>query len=376
MLYRIWNLVIKEVIHLWRDKILLIFIILGPVSELVAVAWATSGEIEHIPMAVVDYDHSAASRGLVQALVNTRTFDDAFYPTSEEEAQKLVESGTALVLLLIPEGFTARLTDPTTGPPQVQLILDGSDPSVARTARSGAEGAIASYAQQVAQSHPGGPLADWGQVIDLRVRVWFNEELKMSNYEVPSELGFMLIAVALMISSLGIARERELGTLEQLMVTPLRNAELVIGKAVPAMIIAYLDFLLMLSLVVWVFQVPMRGSLLLLLGVAFFYLFIEIGWGLMISAFASTQWQALVSIFALMMVEMIFSGYAFPVENMPTLLRYLANFVPIKHWLIILRSILLKGAGVRVFWRELLALAGLGVVINTLTLTVLRRKLE
>ena len=179
-----------------------------------------------------------------------------------------------------------------------------------------------------------------------------------------------------MVASLGIAREREIGTLEQIMVTPLRGAELIIGKAVPAMLLAYADFLIMLMVVIKLFHVPMRGSYPLLLGIAFFYLLVEIGWGLMVSAFSRTQWQALLFVFSLMMVEMVFSGYAFPVENMPWLLRHIAHLVPVKHWLIILRSILLKGAGVNVFWRELLALAGLGVVINAVTIMVLRRKLE
>jgi ABC-2 type transport system permease protein len=215
-----------------------------------------------------------------------------------------------------------------------------------------------------------------GALIDLDMRVWFNEELKTSNYEVPSELGFMLAGVALMLASLGIARERELGTLEQLLVTPVRSAEIILGKALPVLLLAYLNFLLMLLLVVFVFKVPMRGSWALLLGIALFYLLIEMVWGLMISAVSKTQVQALLLAFTLMMVEVVFSGYAFPVENMPWLLRQIANFVPIKHWLIILRSILLKGAGVDVFWRELLSLAGLGLLINVATIGFLRRRLE
>lgn len=376
MLGRIWTLVVKELIQLWRDKLLLIFIILGPLSELVLVAWATSAPIEHIPTAIVDRDRSEASRELVQALVNTRTFDAQFYLENEAQAREMVDAGTALVAVLIPPDFSEKLAAPRSEPAQVQIILDGSDPSAARTARMSAQGAVAAYAQGAALSNLSQVNRRVGEVIDLDVRVWFNEELKASNYEVPSELGLMLVAVALMIASLGIARERELGTLEQLLVTPLRSVELIIGKAVPAMILGYLNFLLMLSMVIFLFKVPMRGSLPLLLAIAFFYLFVEIGWGLMVSALSSTQWQALLTVFSLMMAETIFSGYAFPVENMPRPLALASNLVPIKHWLIILRGILLKGAGVEVFWRELLALAGLGLVINVVTLVVLRQRLE
>ena len=186
----------------------------------------------------------------------------------------------------------------------------------------------------------------------------------------------MLVGVALMLASLGIARERELGTLEQLMVTPLRTMELILGKALPVLVLSYGSFLIMLSLVVFVFKVPMRGSWSLLLVIAFFYLLIEMIWGLMISAVSKTQVQALLLAFTLMMVEVVFSGFAFPVENMPWLLQRVANFVPIKHWLLILRGILLKGAGVDIYWRELASLAALGLAINITTIFFLRRRLE
>jgi ABC-2 type transport system permease protein len=376
MLTRTWNLTIKEVIQLWRDKLILIFIILGPVSELTLVAWATSGDIEHIPTAVVDWDRTPTSRRFVQSLENTDTFDADYYLEDEVEAQSLVDAGTALVAVLIPTGFEETLTAFDRGPAQVQIVLDGADPSAARAAQMSAEGATAAFAQEIALARLGHTIDRWGEVIDLSVRVWFNEELKTSHYEVPSELGFMLVAVALMIASLGIARERELGTLEQLMVTPLRSLELIIGKGLPALIIAYINFLLMLALVVFVFKVPMRGSWPLLLSIAFFYILVELGWGLMISAVSKTQVQALLLAFMIMMIEVVFSGYAFPVENMPWLLQRIANFVPIKHWLIILRGILLKGAGIDVFLKELLSLAALGLIINVVTIYFLRGRLE
>ena len=375
MLTRIWTLTIKELLQLWRDKLILLFVLLGPVSELALVAWATSGDIEHLPTAIVDRDRTEASRALVRALENTDTFDADYYPLDEEEARALVDSGTALVAVLIPPGFEEHLLA-LNNPAQVQIILDGAEPSAARVAEMSAQGAVAAHAQQLALERFGPAVDQWGEVISVDTRVWFNEELKTSHYEVPSELGFMLVGVALMLASLGIARERELGTLEQLMVTPLRSTELIFGKALPVLILSYLNFLVMLGLVVFVFKVPMRGSWSLLLAIAFFYLLIEMVWGLMISAVSRTQVQALLLAFMLMMVEVVFSGYAFPVENMPWLLQRIANFVPIKHWLLILRDILLKGAGVDIFWKQLLSLAALGLVINIFTIFFLRRRLE
>jgi ABC-2 type transport system permease protein len=375
MIGRTWNLAIKDALQLWRDKLILLFVMLGPMSELVLVAWATSGDIDHIPTAVMDRDRSAASRALVEALENTETFDASHYIQTEDEARALVDAGTVLVAVLIPAGFEEHLIE-LSNPAQVQLILDGSDPSAARAAQMSAEGAVAAFSQGVALQRMGPVGEAWGNVIDVDMRVWFNEELKASNYEVPSELGFMLSGVALMLASLGIARERELGTFEQLMVTPLRSSELIIGKALPVLVLGYVNFLAMLAIVVFVFKVPMRGSWSLLLVIAFFYLLIEMMWGLMISAVSKTQVQALMLAFALIMVEVVFSGYSFPVENMPPLLRSIANFVPIKHWLLILRGILLKGAGVDIFWKELLSLAALGAVIFTGTVFYLRRRLE
>jgi ABC-2 type transport system permease protein len=375
MLTRIWSLATKELIQLWRDKLILIFVMLGPVSELALVAWATSGDIDHLPTAIVDRDHTASSRALVQALENTDTFDADYYPLNEGEARDLVDSGTALVAVLIPPDFEECLLA-LDKPAQLQVILDGAEPSAARVAEMSAQGAVAAFAQQIALERFGDLVAQWGEVIRVDMRVWFNEELKTSNYEVPSELGFMLVGVALMLASLGIARERELGTLEQLMVTPLRSTELIFGKALPVLFLSYLNFIIMLALVVFVFKVPMRGSWSLLLGIALFYLLIEMVWGLMISAVSKTQVQALLLAFMLMMVEVVFSGYAFPVENMPWLLQRIANFVPIKHWLIILRDILLKGAGLDTLWRELVSLAALGLAINIITILFLRRRLE
>ena len=180
-----------------------------------------------------------------------------------------------------------------------------------------------------------------------------------------------------MLASMVIAKERELGTLEQLMVTPLRSAELVIGKSVMAVSLGFVLYLLMLAMVILVFDVPMRGSLPLLLVLSFLYMLVELGWGLMISAVAKTQMQALLITFAVIMVIIIFSGYAFPVDTMPPFMQVISNIFPLKHWLIVFRGILLKGAGVQELWPELLWILGLGIIIYTFTVIILRRnKLE
>jgi ABC-2 type transport system permease protein len=372
MLYRIWRLAVKELIQLVRDRLLGPFVLLGPLTELLLVAWSTSQGIKHLPTAVLDLDQTAASRGLITAMVNTETFDPYPVETLDQITSEIV-SGRALAAWVIPRGFEAQLLDVSGGASPVQLVLDGADAMAAQTAAQVAQGLAASYGQRVALQP-----AALGVVnpapLDMSLRVWFNEEMKESNYMIPSELGFIAAAIAAMVASMAIARERELGTLEQLMVTPLRTAELVVGKSVVAIALGYTEFLLMLGVVVWGFGVPLRGSLPLLMAIAFFYMLVELGWGLMISAIAGTQMQALLIAFAVVMVMVIFCGYAFPVETMPPLMRIVANVFPLKHWLVIFRGILLKGIGIKVFWRELLAIAGLGAVIYSGTVLLMRRK--
>jgi ABC-2 type transport system permease protein len=372
MLYRVWKLMGKELIQLVRDRLMAPFVLLGPLAELLLIAWSTSQGIEHLPTAVLDLDRSAASRGLIAAMINTETFDPYFVETLDQVTED-VHRGRALAAWVIPRGFEARLLDASGDPSPVQLIVDGSDAMAAQTATEVAQGIAASYGLQ-GDLQPALASAGIQAPLEMSLRVWFNEEMKESNYMIPSELGFIAAAIAAMVASMAIARERELGTLEQLMVMPIRTPELVVGKSVVAIALGYTEFLLMLALVVWVFDVPMRGSLPLLMVIAFVYMLVELGWGLMVSAVARTQMQALLITFAVVMVMVIFCGYAFPVETMPPLMQAIANIFPLKHWMVVFRGILLKGAGVEVFWRELLAIVGLGAAIYTGTVLLMRRR--
>jgi ABC-2 type transport system permease protein len=379
MLFRIWNLIRKEFIQLFRDRLLAPFVLLGPLSELLMIAWSTSQGIDHLPTAVLDLDLSPASRALVTAMENAETFEP-YYVSSLDDITSDITTGRAMAAWVIPAGFQADLLDANAGSVPVELIVDGADVLAAQTAVEVGEGVVASYGAKMRLETGDWRLASSLQSpvssppLEMSLRVWFNEEMKESNYMIPSELGFIAAAIAAMVASMMIARERELGTLEQIMVTPISSFELVVGKSVLAIALGYSEFLLMLGMVVWLFDVPMRGSLPLLMIMALIYMLVELGWGLMVSAVAKTQMQALLIAFAVVMVMVIFSGYAFPVETMPPFMQLIANIFPLKHWLIIFRSILLKGAGIEVFWREFLAILGLGVVIYTGTIVLLRRK--
>ena len=371
MLYRMQTLITKEFIQLFRDRLLAPLILFGPLLELLMIAYSTSQGIDHLPTAVLDMDLSNASRGLVMAMENAETFEP-YYVENLDQITYDIDRGQALAAWVIPAGFQAQLLAAGAQPPQLQLIVDGADVASAQTAAEAGQGLVASYGRNFSVQTTN--LAT-GQAVplDMSLRVWFNEELKASNFMIPSELGFIAAAIAAMLASMVIARERELGTLEQLIVTPVSPSQIVIGKSVMAVSLGYTLFLLMLGMVVLLFDVPMRGSLPLLMVLAFIYMLVELGWGLMISAVARTQMQALLTCFVVIMVMVIFSGYAFPVDTMPPFMQAIANIFPLKHWLIIFRAILLKGAGLDVFWRELLSILVLGGFIYSGTILLMRR---
>jgi len=371
-LQRIWTLIVKELIHLKRDRLLAPFVILGPLSELIAVAYVSSTGIGNLPLVIVDQSHSGAGRAFVQAVENTEIFARPVFVQDAGEAILLLEAGKTLAVVIIPPDFQRDMLTPGTAA-EVQMLVDGSEPTAAQTALGAVQGVANSYGGRLALQS-GGQAALTALPVRAHLRVWFNEELKQSNYEIPSELGFMLAGVTIMVASLGIARERERGTLEQLLVTPIRDLEFIIGKTVTGIVLGYAVFLTMLAVAIVGFAVPMRGSWPLLLGLGFFYILVEVGWGIMISAVSPTQLQALLMAFVLMMVEVVFSGFAFPVEAMSPVMQIVANVFPIKHWLLIFRSILLKGAGPWAFWPELVALAILGTLILGMTWRFVRWK--
>ena len=362
MFYRTWTLVLKELIQLFRNPFLVFLVTLGPLTEMSMVAWSTAAPIEHLPTAVVDLDRSQESRDLLYALYNTETFDFRYYLDSVDEMRPLVERGDVVGSLVIPTGYGDKLSTPQGETPALSFTLDGSDPVAAQAALAAVEGAVATQSEKILTEWMGRNRLDIS-LVQARLRVRFNEELKKSVYTVPSELGLILFAIGLMLASIGIARERELGTLEQLTVTPIRRFELIVAKAVPAVLLSYVTFILMMQVAIHAFGVPMRGSWLLLLGSASIFLFVELSIGLMISAVSRTQLQALLGAFMWVMVEFLFSGYGVPVENMPPILQKIAHIFPIYHFMIIFRGILLKGVGLETIWPQILAGLAIGAVV-------------
>lgn len=374
MFTRIWALSVKEFIHLRNDWWLPAFMLIGGTLELLLVGWATSRPVVNLPLMVLDRDRSQASRTLVVALENTGTFSLQEQVEDMDVIESGMDRGKVYAAVVIPPDYSQQMASPT-GRPTVQVLLNGSESTPATAALRAIEGVVRDAGQRITLERIGLSEKDFTG-FDPSLRVWFNEELSEKLYTTPAELALMLEFTVLLFAALSFSRERELGTLEQLLVMPLSSLEIIVGKAIPVILIGFVDFLIMLSMVHFAFKVPIRGSLTLLLILALGYLLVELGKGMVISVISRTQHQAFLLVMLIGMTDFMFTGYAAPVESMPLVLQRIAYLIPAHHWLAIVRGVMLKGAGLEVLWPHLLALSILGVVIITFSWRFVRRALD
>lgn len=374
ILRRIWSLAIKEFIHLLNDWWMPAFMLIGGATELLLVGWATSRPITNLPLMVFDQSGSAASRSVIMALENTGTFRLEEEINQMQTIQDALERGDINAAVIIPPDFSEQM-DSTKGKPVLFVILNGAESIPANAALRAVQGVANDLGEQIVVRRLGLNPEEFAG-FNPSLRVWFNEALSEALYTTPAELGLMLEFTVLLFAALAFSRERELGTLEQLLVMPFSSLEIILGKSIPVIIVGFFDFILMLGMVHFAFGVPVRGSLALLLVLAFGYLLVELSKGLVISVIARTQHQAFLLVMLVGMADFMFTGYAAPVEGMPKALQWFANLVPAHHWLSILRGLLLKGAGLAVLWPHVVALALLGLVIGTFSLRFVRRALD
>ena len=374
MFSRTWQVIVKELLHFRRDRVLTIFIFVFPLVQLVLVAQTAGRDPANLPLAVWDQDHSAASREMARALDNSAELALRYLPTSQREVQRLMDTGQAAVAVIIPPGFAVDL-DRAGSPAAVQVIVDGSNVSGGSTTLAAAEGSISStLLRRLAGAAD--PAAALAAPVDLQTLVRFNPELKGKYVAIPGLFAFVVYQIAMVVASVTLVRERELGTLEQLAVTPIRRIELLSGKAIPAILVSLVNFVLLLIVVVGVFAVPMRGSYALLLALSGLFIVAEVGVGLLISAVSRSQQQAVLLVFPLAMVDLALSGYLVPVETMPRGLQVLSFFTPLRHYMKILKDIMLKGADFSTLWPSALALAGLALAVGLLALRNVARNFE
>jgi ABC-2 type transport system permease protein len=374
---RIGNMVWKEGIQFLRYRLLLIFILGFPVFNLVSAGGAIGEGIMHIPTAVCDQDLSAGSRRLVRMLRNSRYFDPDYHVGSRVELEQLLEKGDVKVGLFVPQDFGAQLAAEDQGT-TAQVLLDGTETTTALLAQAYLEETAYEYVQQTLGSGSAGGVTALGELerVDARPRAWFNEDLREKTLDLPDELADSLVLLAIFVPALLITREREAGTLEHLFVTPIRPIEMIVGKGLLAFTVAYLGFLGMLALLVFHFQIPLHGSLALLMGLTAYYVLVEMGWGLLISTIARTQGQSLMGAYILCVVEIILSGRVLPVAYMPRMTQAVSLVMPNRHYTAILRGIMLKDYVLTDLWPQVVILGILGIILYTVAAFRLRKRLD
>ncbi|MBI2838445.1 MAG: ABC transporter permease [Acidobacteria bacterium] len=359
------RVIVKELLQLRRDRRMIPIVLGAPIIQLIAFGYAANTDVTDIRTLLVDLDRTAESRELVDSFAGSGYFD---FVGSEENVSRIdpwLVEGRAAIALVIGSGYGAAVASGRT--PRLQLIADGSDSSSAIVGLGHAVGIIASkngdlvrtYLQRITQK------AGAGAGIDLVPRVWYNADLRSRWFYVPAVLAMILMVVTMILSSMGVVREKELGTMEQLIVTPIRPWQLIVGKLFPFAAIGLLDLHLVTALTVWFFGVPLRGSFPLLVGLTMLFLLTTLGLGLLVSTVVRTQQQAmLASVFFLMIPMIYLSGLIFPIENMPRAIQYVTYLIPLRYYARIIRAIFLRGAGIETLWPEavILALVGIGVI--------------
>ena len=375
-------ILLKEFAHIRREPGTLVFAFLIPVLQLTIFGYAIDTTIEQIRTVVLDLDGRSASRELVEALTNTRTFRVIERVHDEESFERALVSGRAKVGVKIPPNFSERLLHRERA--TVQVLVDGSDSQVAMTALNTANllglnrslrfGRALADTVHVAPARD--PFGAFSLPVEVRPRMLFNPDLRSASFFVPALVGIILQLVTLFLTSFAIVRERELGTLEQLFVTPVGRAGLLLGKLLPYAIMGFLESLVILLVMVFVFDVPIRGSLPLLLGLIVLFLFTALGLGLLVSTIARTQLQAVQVAFMIMLPSILLSGFMFPREAMPMPIYLITFLIPVTYFLEILRGIILRSAGFVDLLPHIVGLAVSCVVILALSVLRFRKQLD
>jgi ABC-2 type transport system permease protein len=366
MLFMMW----KEVLELRQDPRIFAVIFVAPIVQLTILGYAATTDVTNIPIVIVDSDRSPASQALISRFEGAGIFQLVDVSSRSSDIDGHLERGSAWMALSVPQGYGQRIA--AGQPVALQVVADGSDASSTNVALGYTANLVAGYAQDLmrARMEAGGANSRAGG-IDPRVRIWFNPAIESRYFMLPGIFALLLLVITTNLSSMAVVREKETGTLEQLNVTPLGRVQLIFGKLIPYGVIGLIDALIVLAVIVFWFEVPLRGSFWLLIATSIIYLMTTLGLGLFVSTISDTQQQAMMtSTFFFMTPMMYLSGFVFPIENMPAVIQPLTFLIPLRYFVIILRGIFLKGVGLETLWPQVLALFAWGVII--LTLAVVR----
>lgn len=372
---RLGAIIIKEFVQLARDRRTLAMVLLMPVMQLLLFGYAITTEVERLPTIVLDQSRSQESRTLLQRFVNSRFFDIRAEAQDLSAVERAIARGAMRVGIVIPPDFDDAMQAGRTA--QVQVLVDASDPLVARSALSTAEaigqvGSLEIVTRRLAEA--GAPVR--GVPLEVRTRAWYNPDMRSVNFMVPGLLAVILSMLTLMLTAIAIVRERELGTLEQLVATPIRKSELMLGKILPYVVLGYLDITLALLIGVLWFRVPIHGSLLLLYALTLVFYMATLGQGILISTVSRTQRQAMQAAFFVFLPTLLLSGFMFPREGMPVVIQWIGYVIPLTYFLVIVRGIILKGVGLPELMSQIVPLAVLGAIFFTVSVGRFQKRLE
>lgn len=363
------EMVRKERRQLLRDPRTRLIMFVAPVIQLVMFGYAVNTDIRDTATFVVDRDASVASRRLVEAFEVTGRFEVVGRSGRSSDLARALDRGDAVVAIEIPAGFAADLA--ARRPARVQILVDGTESNTATLALGYATRIVQAFALEGASGAGGAPPAG----IDLRTRAWYNPGLESRIYNVPAVIGIVLLLMCLLLTALAVAREREVGTLEQLMVTPLTPVELMLGKTIPVAVVGLIDLALVTTVAIFWFDVPMRGSFLALGLAAFVYILAGLGLGLLISTVSRTQQEAFMTMFLFLLPAIILAGFLYPVHTMPAFFRWLSMLDPVRHFLVIVRAIFLNGEGIPGLWPQYAILLAMAVAALAFSVIRFRRTL-
>ena len=380
---RIFVILRKELIQALREPRMRVLLFVPPIVQLIVFGFAVNLDVDHARIAWMDMDRTPESRSLRDRFTGSGRFDIVSAPESEEDVQRTLDRGEAQAVVRIPQGF-AR--DTARGrATEVQILIDGTNSNTASLVASYAGEIVAEYSVDLMERQqrvkvltrsPGSPVSMATPQVTARSRVWFNPDLYSRNYFVPGVIANIIMMVTLMLTALSIVREKEIGTMEQLMVTPVRPIELMLGKTLPFALVGLLDVVLVTAVALLVFHIPLHGSFLLLLFCAVLFLMTSLGAGLFLSTISQTQQQAMMGSFFFSTPAFMLSGFAFPIRNMPVVVQYLTYLNPIRYFIEIVRGIFLKGAGVGVLWPQMAAMAVYGITVLSLSAMRFQKKLD
>lgn len=362
---RIGALMWKEFIELGQSPRLLVVLIVAPMIQLTLLGYAATTDVRNVPVVVVDGDRSERSRQLIERFSASPYFEIVAEEMDVRQVDSHLASGRAWLAIVVPAGLQRAMERGDAsgwGQAQVQILADGTDANSSGVALAYASGLVNEFNAAVAAERDGRRPA-----LDGRVRVWFNPELESRDFMVPGVLALLLLLVTANLSSMAIVRERELGTLEQLNVTPLSRWELILGKLLPYALVGVVDAVLAVLVAVYWFEVPLRGQVPLLMAGCLSYLLCTLGLGLFVSTISSTQQQAMMTSTFFFLVPMVYlSGFIFPIENMPQVIQWVTTLIPLRYFLVIVRGVFLKGVGMDVLWPQFAALTTWGVAMLAL----------